>query len=605
MNAYLTASNSNLATVIDRTLDDLTGGTIHGNDVRLTLNLRAQRAAMAALGNRCGAVVALEPKTGRVLVHAQRPTYDPNLVETDFAAVQRAPGAECRPAAPLLVRATDGLYVPGSTFKVVTASAAIDSGRYSLRSTFQDPGYCEEYGKRVFNYSDQGTPSGYGTVNLGQAIQNSINSVFCNIGKDLGAGTLIDYAKRFGFYERPPLETPANERAPSGLYQDGRLFDPQDDNQVDPGRFAFGQERLLVTPLQMAMVAATIANDGALMEPYVVDKIVGPGGATIRTTRPKKIRQVGVAADGQRGDRGDAAGGAGGHLDRGAAPRRRASRARPAPPSRAGKGSTPSPSSASRRPTTRRWRSRSSSSGSAAREARRRLRSRGRSCRPCSGRRRIHRSLPFGAHGHHRHPDRLALRRALPDPEADRERRDGRRLPRRGRGARAARRDQDPQRAPRGRRPVRQALPPRGAERGLAVAPERGRDLRPRRGAGDVLHRHGAPRRAQPEGAHRRARAGAAEGRGRVRAPDPRRARVLAPARDRAPRHQAAQRRRRRRQPREGDRLRDRAERHLADDRGRLDRRARRSTSRPSRRAARPSIRAPTSTRSASSCTSC
>ena len=70
--------------------------------------------------------------------------------------MQRAPGAECRPAAPLLVRATHGLYVPGSTFKVVTASAAIDSGRYSLRSTFQDPGYCEEYGKRVFNYSDQG-----------------------------------------------------------------------------------------------------------------------------------------------------------------------------------------------------------------------------------------------------------------------------------------------------------------------------------------------------------------------------------------------------------------------------------------------------------------
>jgi peptidoglycan glycosyltransferase len=292
MNAYLTAANSNLATVIDRTLDDLAGATIHGNDVRLTLNLRGQRAAMAALGNRCGAVVALEPKTGRVLVHAQRPTYDPNLVETDFAAVQRAPGAECAPAAPLLVRATDGLYTPGSTFKVVTASAAIDSGRYSLRSTFQDPGYCEEYGKRVFNYSDQGTPSGYGTVNLGQAIQNSINSVFCNIGKDLGAGTLIDYAKRFGFYERPPLETPDNERAPSGLYQDGRLYDPQDDNQVDPGRFAFGQERLLVTPLQMAMVAATIANDGALMEPHVVDKIVGPGGATIRTTRPKKIRQV-------------------------------------------------------------------------------------------------------------------------------------------------------------------------------------------------------------------------------------------------------------------------------------------------------------------------
>jgi peptidoglycan glycosyltransferase len=292
MNAYLTASNSQLATVLDTALDRLRGGTIHGNDVFLTLNLRAQRAAMAALGNRCGAVVALEPKTGRVLVHAQRPTYDPNLIEENFAAAQRAPGSECRPAAPLLVRSTDGLYVPGSTFKIVTASAAVDSGKYRIDSTFQDPGYCVEYGKRVFNYSDQGTPAGYGTVNLRQAIQYSINSVFCNLGKDLGAGTLIDYAKRFGFYARPPLETPDNERAPSGLYQGGRLFDPEDDNQVDPGRFAFGQERLLVTPMQMAMVAATIGNDGVLMEPHVVDRVVAPDGTTIRETKPKQVRRV-------------------------------------------------------------------------------------------------------------------------------------------------------------------------------------------------------------------------------------------------------------------------------------------------------------------------
>jgi penicillin-binding protein A len=292
MNAYLTASNSQLATVLDTALDRLRGGTIHGNDVFLTLNLRAQRAAMAALGNRCGAVVALEPKTGRVLVHAQRPTYDPNLIEENFAAAQRAPGSECRPAAPLLVRSTDGLYVPGSTFKIVTASAAVDSGKYRIDSTFQDPGYCVEYGKRVFNYSYQGTPAGYGTVNLRQAIQYSINSVFCNLGKDLGAGTLIDYAKRFGFYARPPLETPDNERAPSGLYQGGRLFDPEDDNQVDPGRFAFGQERLLVTPMQMAMVAATIGNDGVLMEPHVVDRVVAPDGTTIRETKPKQVRRV-------------------------------------------------------------------------------------------------------------------------------------------------------------------------------------------------------------------------------------------------------------------------------------------------------------------------
>jgi peptidoglycan glycosyltransferase len=293
LNAYLTGSNAQLATVLDTALDRLRGGTVRGNAATLTLNLRGQRAATAALGDRCGAVVAIEPKTGRVLVHVSSPGYDPNLIEKDFERAQAAPGAECGPnPAPLLVRATDGLYTPGSTFKVVTAAAALDTGRYSLGSTFQDPGYCEEYGKRVYNYSDQGTPSGYGTVNLVQAIQNSINSVFCNIGKDLGAGTLVDYAKRFGFYARPPLETPDNERAPSGLYRDGRLFDPEEDSQVDPGRFAFGQERLLVTPLQMAMVAATIANGGVLMEPHVVDRIVGPGGNAIRTTKPKQVRRA-------------------------------------------------------------------------------------------------------------------------------------------------------------------------------------------------------------------------------------------------------------------------------------------------------------------------
>ena len=291
MNAYLTASNSNLATVIDRTLDDLTGGTIHGNDLRLTLNLRASaRPGRARRPLRRRRRARAEDGAGA----RPRPAADlrPEPRRDGLRGGAAGSGAECRPAAPLLVRATDGLYVPGSTFKVVTASAAIDSGRYSLRSTFQDPGYCEEYGKRVFNYSDQGTPSGYGTVNLGQAIQNSINSVFCNIGKDLGGGTLVDYAKRFGFYERPPLETPDNERAPSGLYQDGRLFDPEDDNQVDPGRFAFGQERLLVTPMQMAMVAADDRQrrraDGAARRRQ--DR--RPGGGTIRTTRPKRIRQA-------------------------------------------------------------------------------------------------------------------------------------------------------------------------------------------------------------------------------------------------------------------------------------------------------------------------
>jgi peptidoglycan glycosyltransferase len=285
LNDYLTGQNANLSTVLDTAVDRLTGATITGNDVVLNLLPRAQRTALESLGSRCGAVVALEPDTGKVLVMASSPTYDPNLVEDDFEQITRIQ-ADCKRPDALLNRATAGLYAPGSTFKVVTAAAAIDSGRYEAGSDFVDPGYCEVYGKRVNNYD---TSSPFGRLDLHTALVHSVNSVFCNIGKEVGAKFLVDYMKRFGFYELPPLETPSGERAPSGLYQGGELFDPEEDTDVDPGRLAFGQERLLVTPLQMAMVAATIANDGVVMEPTVVDRIVAPDGAIVQRTRPKEL----------------------------------------------------------------------------------------------------------------------------------------------------------------------------------------------------------------------------------------------------------------------------------------------------------------------------
>jgi len=285
MNDYLTGQNANLSTVLDTFVDKAKGATIEGNDLILTLAPRGQRAAQEALGSRCGAVVALEPQTGRVLTMYSSPTYDPNLVETDFGRVTGV-RADCKRPDALLNRATAGLYAPGSTFKVVTVSAALDSGRYRDDSSFTDPGYCEVYGRRVNNYD---TSRPFGRLDLHTALVNSVNSVFCNIGKALGARFLVDYMKRFGFYETPPLETPSNERAPSGLYKGTELFDPKQDTDVDPGRMAFGQERLLVTPLQMAMVAATIANDGVVMEPHVVDRIVAPDGSVVSKTRPNEL----------------------------------------------------------------------------------------------------------------------------------------------------------------------------------------------------------------------------------------------------------------------------------------------------------------------------
>jgi peptidoglycan glycosyltransferase len=123
-------------------------------------------------------------------------------------------------------------------------------------------------------------------------MQYSINSVFCNIGKEIGGKRIIQASKRFGFYAVPPLETPVNERSASGLYHRGRLFDPENDSLVDPGRLAFGQERLQITPLQMASATATIANRGRLMRPYVVDRIVAPSGSTVVRTRPDEIGQA-------------------------------------------------------------------------------------------------------------------------------------------------------------------------------------------------------------------------------------------------------------------------------------------------------------------------
>jgi penicillin-binding protein A len=281
MNDYLTGSNANLGAVLDK----LTGSTVTGNSLHLTLDLKAQRAALDALDGRCGSVVALEARTGKVLVMANIPTYNPNLIENDFdeiASIQ----APCRPVAPLINRATNGLYAPGSTFKVVTAAAAIDSGKYTPTSTFVDPGYCEVYGRRVNNYD---TTRPFGELNLRDALRYSVNSVFCNIGKDLGSKRIVEYAKRFGFYSTPPLETPSNERAPSGLYKGTELFDPELDSDVDPGRFAFGQERLLVTPLQMAMVAGTIANDGMLMRPFVIHEIRTPKGRVLTRTKPDEL----------------------------------------------------------------------------------------------------------------------------------------------------------------------------------------------------------------------------------------------------------------------------------------------------------------------------
>jgi len=297
LNAFLTGANTNLSNAIERTLNRLGGATVYGNNVVLTINAKAQALAQQLLGNRCGAIVAMNPRTGAVEVMASSPTYNQNLIlqPNGYGKVLKIGGACGGGGSALLNRTTDGLFTPGSTFKMVTAAAALDSGAFTPTSQFNDPGYCVEYGKHVSNAGnpDQNGPETYGNVTLAQGFQHSINSVFCNVGKQIGGLTILKYARKFGFYSTPPLDTPANQRVPSGLYHDvkGRpvLWYPKSENEIDAGRLAFGQFNMVATPLQMLLVASTIANGGVLPRPYLVDRVVGHNGSIVSRTKPSNL----------------------------------------------------------------------------------------------------------------------------------------------------------------------------------------------------------------------------------------------------------------------------------------------------------------------------
>jgi peptidoglycan glycosyltransferase len=291
---YLTGANTNLTNTFKQDLDRLGDQTVHGDNVYLTLRPNIQRLALDQLGGRCGAVVVLDAKTGAVVAMASSPTYNENLIAHHYPKIAQIKGT-CGDASALQDNATVGLYPPGSTFKMVTAAAALDSGAYTPSSRFNDPGYCTEYGKRVSNAGnpDQNGPEAFGNVSLAEGFEHSINSVFCNVGMHIGGLKILDYAKRFGFYSVPPLETPPDESAASGLYKydkHGRhLWTPTSNNQVDSGRLAFGQANMLATPLQMAMVGAPIANMGVVPRPYLVQKVVAADGSTVTKTQPQTL----------------------------------------------------------------------------------------------------------------------------------------------------------------------------------------------------------------------------------------------------------------------------------------------------------------------------
>lgn len=281
MNDYLTGEAADLG--LQSWLDRLLGRRPEGADVKLTLVPAVQRAAQQALSGLRGAVVAVDPVTGAVLACASTPTYAPGRLERDWKRLSKAKNA------PLLDRALQGLYPPGSSFKVVTAGAALDTGVAKPTTQYKDTGTYSVYGGKVTNYGDEV----YGTVTLTESLTYSINTTFGKVGDALGQGRLVDYMKRFGFWSRPPLELPAGAVRTSGRYQDDELLSP--DAAMDPLQVAWaavGQEQVLATPLQMALVAAGVANGGQVMQPYLVERVIVSGGKEVRAATPKPWKQA-------------------------------------------------------------------------------------------------------------------------------------------------------------------------------------------------------------------------------------------------------------------------------------------------------------------------
>jgi penicillin-binding protein A len=264
-------------------LDRLSGSEQQGDNLVTSLNPAAQRVALQQLGGRKGAVVALDPRTGAIKVMASVPGYDPNAVKNQqaFSALNKDIDA------PLLNRTTQAGYPPGSTFKVVTAIAAIDSGRYTPDSRISG-----RNGKTISGVplnNDQG--ESFGDITLTEALTKSVNTVFGEIGEKLGKAKMKTYMDRLGFGKPVEVDLPRDERAASGERKRGRII-PATNGAVDVGRMAIGQDKLTVTPLQMAMVASAVANGGKLMKPRLGDRIVDRDGRTVRHLVPEEMSQV-------------------------------------------------------------------------------------------------------------------------------------------------------------------------------------------------------------------------------------------------------------------------------------------------------------------------
>jgi peptidoglycan glycosyltransferase len=290
------AENSILAGTDDslfvrRVIDMLTRTPPQGGSVALTLNAKAQRAAYRGLNGRKGAAVAVDPSTGAILALATSPSFDPNLVSSHDPKAVRANYARLAKDRdqPMLNRALRETYSPGSTFKVVTAAAALESGKFTKDSDVYD-GASLDLPQTTSNLpNENGAPCNPGRATLTDALRFSCNASFGKVGLDLGGKALRAQARKFGFEKafHIPMTSAISDF-------------PDNPNPPQTAQSAIGQFDVRATPLQMAMVAATVANRGELMSPYLVQEVRAPDLSPLDVTQPTSLGRAMSPASAQQ-----------------------------------------------------------------------------------------------------------------------------------------------------------------------------------------------------------------------------------------------------------------------------------------------------------------
>jgi peptidoglycan glycosyltransferase len=272
-----------------RLADFFTGRDPRGGNVATTINPQVQQAAWDAMEEGCngpckGAVVALEPSTGKILALVSAPSYDPNLLATHDIEEQATAWQQLRdnPESPMLNRAISEVYPPGSTFKVITTVAALQAGATVDQQLTSQPRIpLPDSTATLENFG--GAPcSGTPTVALREAFAKSCNTAFVQLGIDTGADALKGAAHAFGLDTAPPPIPLQVAESTIGPISDAAAL----------GMSSIGQKDVALTPLQNALVAATIANEGVTMQPYLIDSLKGPDLANISTTAPLELRRA-------------------------------------------------------------------------------------------------------------------------------------------------------------------------------------------------------------------------------------------------------------------------------------------------------------------------